>query len=122
VGNDLSWKEKALHAQGLLHTGTYEGIPTVVLEAMAMGLPVVATDSGATNEAVANGVSGFLAKEDDRVGLASAVRVLIDDPRLRVAFGAESLEIVRNKFWFDAHCDNVLVAYREYCGASFVDL
>jgi glycosyltransferase involved in cell wall biosynthesis len=118
LGNDANWKEKALQAQGLLHTGTYEGIPTVVLEAMARGLPIVATSSGATDEAVSNGVSGFLAKEDDQTGLASAVRSLVGEPCLRKAMGTASLDIVRRKFRFGTHCDNVLGAYRQFCGVS----
>lgn len=56
-----------------------EGLPNVVLESMAAGLPVVATDSGGTLEAVKHGETGFLVPKADAGALAHAVGTLLDD-------------------------------------------
>jgi len=58
-----------------------------ILEAMAAGLPVVATDVGSTNEAVADGVTGFLVPPDDATALADRLRQLVDDAELRTRMG-----------------------------------
>jgi glycosyltransferase involved in cell wall biosynthesis len=65
-----------------------EGLPGAVLEAMAMGLPVVATDVGGTREAVDDGVTGLLVPPRDASALATAVRRLLDDPELGARFGS----------------------------------
>ena len=49
----------------LLVVSQNEGIPLVILEAMSMGVPVVSTNVGAINEAVKNGVNGFLIETND---------------------------------------------------------
>jgi len=64
-----------------------EGIPTVVLEAMAAGLPVVATDVGALREVLRDGRTGFLVQPGDVHGLRSRLASLVGDPRSRSAIG-----------------------------------
>jgi glycosyltransferase involved in cell wall biosynthesis len=59
-----------------------------VLEAMAAGLPVVATDVGGMAEAVIDGVTGFLVPPDDADALARALGRLVGDPELRTRMGA----------------------------------
>lgn len=59
--------------------GDCEGIPNTVKEAMAMGLPVVATRHSGTPELISDGVHGLLADEGDVVALATACRRMIDD-------------------------------------------
>ena len=69
----------------------WEGLPRVVIEAMAVGVPVVATDVGGIDEAVTDGVSGLLATAGDAEALAGAVLRVFDEPglahRLRGAAG-----------------------------------
>jgi glycosyltransferase involved in cell wall biosynthesis len=67
-----------------------EGISTTVLEAMATGIPVVATDVGALSEAVVNGVTGIIVQPLDVDGIADAVIRLARDPNLRASIGALS--------------------------------
>lgn len=57
-----------------------EGVPTVVVEAMAMGLPVVATEVGAVAEVVEDGVTGFVVRPGDFAAVASATATLLEDP------------------------------------------
>lgn len=63
----------------------FEGLPLVVLEAMAAGLPVVATDTPGTAEAVQPGATGWLASVGDPVSLARTVIAALDDPAKCVA-------------------------------------
>lgn len=66
----------------------WEGMPNAVLEAMAMGLPVVATAVAGTTEVVVEGETGFLVPPSDSDKLAERLLCLIRDPGLRVRMGA----------------------------------
>ena len=65
-----------------------EGLPNAVLEAMAAGLPVVATRVGGVPEVVADGVTGLLVPPRVPAALAAAVERIAGDPDLRRAMGA----------------------------------
>jgi len=71
-----------------------EGMPNAVLEAMAAGLPVVATRVGGTPECVADGESGLLVPPDDSHALAHAVLRLLGSARMRARLGAAARERV----------------------------
>ena len=60
-----------------------EGAPISILEAMAAGLPVVASDVGGVGELVADGETGLLVPSADPARLAEALRALLPDPGLR---------------------------------------
>ena len=63
------------------------GCPNASLEAMASGLPVIATDSGGMREQVANGVTGRLVARDDVTALAAAILEAACEPDRRCAWG-----------------------------------
>ncbi|WP_250034877.1 glycosyltransferase [Paractinoplanes maris] len=67
--------------------GDSEGLPTTIVEAMALGLPVVATHHSGIPEAVADGITGLLGAEGDREALAANLRKLLDDQNLQRAMG-----------------------------------
>lgn len=75
----------------LLHTSHWEGLPRVFPEAMATGLPIVATRVDGAPEAIEEGVSGFLFEPGDVPGMAGAVVELIRDPARRRAMGMAGL-------------------------------
>jgi glycosyltransferase involved in cell wall biosynthesis len=68
-------------------TSLNEGIPLTLIEAMAAGLPVVATNVGGVGEIVKDGVSGFLAAAADPAALAGKALLLATDPELRSRMG-----------------------------------
>jgi len=86
-----------------------EGAPFSILEAMAAGLPVVATDVGGVGELVADGETGLLVPADDPDRLAEALRSLLADGALRRRLGAAGLARARERFDLralrDAHLD-----------------
>ena len=71
----------------LLHTSLWEGLPRVFPEAMATGLPIVATRVDGAPEAIEDGVTGYLLPPGDVEGLASRTLELAGDPRLRRRMG-----------------------------------
>ena len=75
-----------------------EGFPNVVIEAMAAGLPVVATAVGGTPEAVDNGVTGFLVENEDSAGAATHINRLLADPDLRCRVGNSGRQRVQERF------------------------
>lgn len=78
--------------------GDAEGLPNVVVEAMASGLPVVATDHGGIGEAVAEGESGFLVAEGAHEPLAERLAALLGDAALRARMGAAGRKIAEERF------------------------
>ena len=68
--------------------GDRDGIPNVIAEAMAMGIPIVTTDVSGIPELVRDGHNGVLVPERDAAALAQALETLLDDPARRQAIGA----------------------------------
>jgi glycosyltransferase involved in cell wall biosynthesis len=75
-----------------------EGFPVSILEAMAAGLPVVATDVGGVAESVIDGETGLLVPPGDPGALAAALDRLLTDGALRLGLGAAGRERVRRHF------------------------
>lgn len=82
-------------------TGDEEGMPVVILDAMAAALPVVATRHAGIPEAVLDGVTGVLVEEGDELGMADAIGRLADDPDLRRAMGRAGWERARDLFTWE---------------------
>jgi glycosyltransferase involved in cell wall biosynthesis len=72
----------------------WEGLPRVLPQAMAAGLPIVATAVDGNAEAVTDGVNGFLTPPADPEAFADALLRLLDDPELAREFGEAGLEMV----------------------------
>lgn len=79
-----------------------EGLPLAPLEAMSVGVPVVATAVGGTGEVVRDGVTGLLVPPRDPAGLGTALRRLVGDGALRATMGAAGRAMVREHFSLDA--------------------
>jgi glycosyltransferase involved in cell wall biosynthesis len=91
---------RALYRDGdvFVLTSDWEGTPNVVLEAMASGLPVVATDVGDTRHLVEDGVSGCLVQPDDEDVLLARVRQLITDACQRHRLASTARSVVEQRF------------------------
>ena len=79
-------------------TSNQEGVPRAVLEAMAMGIPIVATRVAGMHEAVRHGETGLTVEPGDEDGLAGALALLIGDPDLRAAMGASGRAVAVRSF------------------------
>ncbi len=75
-----------------------EGLPLVVMEAMAMRVPVVATCVAGTPEVIDDGVEGILVPPRDPCSLAKALQRMADDPGMRIAMGRRGEQRVRGAF------------------------
>jgi len=78
--------------------GKRDVIPNVVVEAMALGLPIVATDVGGITEAVHDGVSGTIVPPGNPEALADALAALLRDPARRARLGQGALRHARRHF------------------------
>ena len=81
-----------------------EGLPNVVLEACAAGIPVVATAVGGTGEVIRDGVNGFLVEPGNPVALADRLLELMVSPDLRQSMGESGRQVVRCEFSFADQC------------------
>ncbi|MFZ9630303.1 MAG: glycosyltransferase [Ilumatobacteraceae bacterium] len=77
--------------------GDRDGLPTVILEAMARGLPVISTDIVGISEVVQHERTGLLVAPDDPAALAAAVARLHGDPGLAAGLGAAARELVAER-------------------------
>jgi len=83
-------------------SGDRDGLPNVVLEAMASGRAIVASDVGAIASAVRHADTGLLVPARDEAALASALDYLAADAALRAALGTRARRAVERDF--DLHC------------------
>ena len=78
--------------------GDAEGLPNVVVEAAASGIPVVATRHSGIPEAVEDGETGFLVREGDRADLADRIRALLESADLRREMGFAARVLATERF------------------------
>lgn len=89
-----------------------EGQPVVILEAMAAGLPVVATDHGATRETVVDGVTGFLIPTGAPEEIARRVVELLENPELRCKMGDAGRSRFRQCYTDEVFAANLARVFR----------
>jgi colanic acid/amylovoran biosynthesis glycosyltransferase len=98
--------------------GQMEGIPVALMEAMAAGRPVVASDLSGIPELVQDGVSGFLTQPGDAEAIAAALKRLIGDPGLGRALGERGREKVEREFRLDVNVADLLSEIEPHTGPS----
>lgn len=95
-----------------------EGMPLTVLEAMASGLPVIASDVAGTGEVVVDGESGLLVPPGDVAGLVAAISRLVEDRDLRLALGRAARRRVEQAFSWDVTTDAVELIFENVVGGK----
>jgi glycosyltransferase involved in cell wall biosynthesis len=88
--------------------GDRDGIPTVILEAMALGLPVVATPVSGIGEAITHGESGLLSPPRDPGGLAEAIRAVLADEGLCARLSAAARARMEERFDLRRNAEELL--------------
>jgi len=104
-------------ADATLLPSRHEGHPLALLEAMALGRPVVATRVGGVPEIVREGYTGLLVPPDDPAALAAALLRLRDQPALRDALGRAAAADVRARFHVRRTVSALEALYRRCLGA-----
>ena len=109
----LSWikeneKVKLYNSVDILLLPSYnEGLPYVILEAMAARLPIIASTVGGIPEIIEDGYNGFLVDPNDPILLARRIEELITDEHLRSEFVRNGLKTVRTKFSAKVQLNNL---------------
>jgi len=90
-----------------------EGMPRSILEAMAAGRPVVATNIRGCREEVIDGVTGRLVPVKDSASLAEAIKEILSNKELAIKMGRTAMEVARENFNEKAVLDKEVRVYRE---------
>jgi glycosyltransferase involved in cell wall biosynthesis len=95
-----------------------DNLPVAILEAMAAGLPVVASRTGGIPELVEDGVTGALVPPGDVDALSQAIGRLVGAPDVRAAQGRAARERVRERFDSGEVARRMVKVYEETCASS----
>jgi colanic acid/amylovoran biosynthesis glycosyltransferase len=102
-----------LHPSEISPNQDQEGVPNSALEAMATGLPVVATRHGGIPEAVDHGRTGFLVAEEDHVALANAMQLFASSPVLLQEMGVRAHVTIKERFAQEIQIEHLESFYEE---------
>jgi glycosyltransferase involved in cell wall biosynthesis len=100
-------------AECALLASDYEGCPLVVIEAMAAGVAVAATDVGGIRELVRPGRTGELGTKGDADALAQALERVLADPTRAAQLGAEGRRVAEERFSLDRMVESLVAVYDE---------
>jgi len=95
-----------------------EGISNTLLEAMATGLPLVATRVGGNPELIEEGVNGCLVPVADPQALAHSLKTLLEEPQNLALYGEKSLNKVRQSFDWNRTVEEYLTVYDQLLGRT----
>ena len=93
--------------------GDRDGLPNVLMEAQAMGLPCIATHVSAIPELIEDGVSGILVPTETPPALAAALSVLINNPDKRLALAKSGLKRVQQSFSMTTGIDDLQARFEQ---------
>lgn len=101
------------HYDIFILSSTKEGLPLSIIEAMSVGLPVVATNVGGNSELVDNNETGFLVERSDAISLANKLDILIGDESLRGRMGCNGRIKYLDDFNFNKMFNKTFLTYTE---------
>lgn len=96
----------------------YEGCPISVMEAMAAGVPVVATDVGGTAELIVDGRTGILVRRGDEGGLAEGLGRVVSDPAGAAQIRGAAREVALRRFGHERMASETTDVYRAVAAAA----
>lgn len=102
----------------LIHPSRMDATPYVIIEALAAGIPAVASNIYGIPELIEDGVSGLLVPPDDAAALDRAVAALIDDPRRRRRIGEAARARFEARFTIGDHVRRTVAVYGELLGGE----
>jgi len=97
----------------LLQTALQEGTPNALIEAQAMGIPVVTTPAFGAAEAVEHGITGVVVEKETAAGLAEAAMAILADAHLRSSAREAGPRFIEDRFGFDRMVNDTLLAYAD---------
>lgn len=112
VGGKHDVRRFLQQAHAFVLSSRFEGLPNALLEAMACGLPVVATEAGGVPDLVADGITGLLAPPEDVGALASALGRIVSDAGLRERLGKAARQLVVREYSLNAVARDYEALYR----------
>lgn len=98
--------------------GDQEGLPTVLIEAAAIGRPLIATNYSGIPEIVQDGVNGLLVKEKDVVGISEAIDKMVAEKKKWKQYAVNGRKIVEEKFDMIKQTAKIEHYYQELMGQS----
>ncbi len=97
----------------LVEPSLQEGLGVSVMQAMAMGVPVVATGVGGLYDLIEDGKTGLMVKASDSQALADAIWLLLGNPALRLEMAKQARECIERDFSADPVAEKLVAYYRE---------
>lgn len=91
-------KNKMKNCYCLVLPSLSEGLPRVLMEAMALGKPVIGSNIGGIPELIENGQNGFLFRVGDSNDLAEKLKILLRDKKMALGMGQKGREFIKEKF------------------------
>ena len=90
----------------------HEGLPTVLLEAMSCGLPIIATDVRGNRDMISSGKNGILVPPRDPKKMAEATSLLLENDTLRTSLSKNARKTIEGKYTWDAVSNKFLNCYK----------
>ncbi len=113
------WKRLYQQADIFVMPTCHEGLSQVFMESMAAGLPIISPNSPQIKEVISDGVTGLLISPGNRHELAKKLKILIDNPALRMEIGMKAKEVSQLKFDAHKNCSHIERIFQELSASTY---
>ncbi|BAY93091.1 MULTISPECIES: glycosyltransferase family 4 protein [unclassified Tolypothrix] len=107
------WKSLYQQADIFVMPTYSEGLPQVFMEAMGFSLPIIATNLPQMKEVIINDVTGFMIHPGNKNELAKMLKILVENPILRIEMGRKGKQIAQLKFDIHKNCSHLESIFKE---------
>lgn len=97
-------------------TSITEGLPVSLLEASAMGKPIVSTDAGGASEIVINEMNGYIVPLNDSDAVTERIITILSNNDLALALGANGKKVIQERFTPEIVCEKTVQLYQDLLG------